>query len=140
MSIRDPESVWSDYHAGKKSQRLGEAEVLWSLMEKNGVTEATVLAIDFVHFAPSRAGADALADQLREHYTMEVRPASEDGYWYVTGTTRPYGLNLSRADHAGWVEFMSDVARSHACVFSTWSIEAPALKQWFRSEDIESAG
>jgi N-acetyl-alpha-D-muramate 1-phosphate uridylyltransferase len=120
-------------------QRLAEAEVLWKQMSNSGLTEDTIIALDFTHFGKSEEDAAALANQLSENYKVEVIPAQEDGYWYVKGTTRPHGITLTEEQHAGWVEFMADVAQSHSCVFSTWSLESPALSMKFESERVENA-
>lgn len=139
MQTDDPKNIWSDYYLRKKSQRTEEASVLWERMRRAGVTEGTVLALDFVHFGNVKADVEALATQLSENYGMEVVPGDEPGYWFARGTTRPHGLTLSQDQHLGWVEFMSDVAHSHGCMFSTWSLEAPSLGAQFRSEDVENA-
>ena len=108
-------------------------------MQSAGVNEETVLALDFVHFGKSQTDAQALANQLSENYNMEVIPDEKQGYWYAKGTTRPHGLTLNQEQHLGWVEFMSDVAHSYGCVFSTWSLEAPSIGAKFNSKDIEIA-
>ena len=139
METQDPQKTWSDYYLRKKSQRIEEAGILWERMTQAGVTDETVLALDFVHFGNVKADVEALAAQLAENYSMEVVPAKDPGYWLAKGSTRPQGLTLSRDQHLGWVEFMSDVAHSYACVFSTWSLEAPILGASFRSEEVEGA-
>ncbi|MFB2800711.1 hypothetical protein [Shewanella seohaensis] len=138
MPRGDPQEIWEEYYRNKKFQRLEEAHKLCEQLQEAGVTEETVLALDFVHFSKSHENAQSLAEQLSENYTIDV-VASEDGVWYINGTSRPYGLTLSAEQHIGWVEFMADVAQSHACVFSTWSFEAPSLNLKLSSESIESA-
>jgi hypothetical protein len=142
MTEQDPEVVWSEYYQRIRGRRAREADALWDQMREAGVSDDTVLALDFVHFGNVREKVDALARQLSENYTVEVVVADQ-GYWHVKGTTRPEGICLSQAQHAEWVLFMADVARSHACVFSTWSLEAPSLRKTFKSEELdesESAG
>ena len=139
MQSDDPKKVWRDYYLRKKSQRLEEAAALCEKMQLAGVAEETVLALDFLHVGNVKADVEALATQLSENYRMQVVPGNEKGFWYAKGTTRPDGLTLTQEQHLGWVAFMSDVAQSYACVFSTWSIEAPSLGTQFRSEDVESA-
>jgi hypothetical protein len=133
--VQDSQHIWSDYHARKKAERLREAERLWSTMHSAGVRADTVLALDFTCFGPSAANAQALAAQLGENYEVRVSPDKQAGYHLVTGTTRPHGMTLEAAQHTAWVEFMADVARSHGCVFSEWSLEAPALATTFRSSE-----
>ena len=90
-------------------------------------------ALDFVLFSPSRESAGPLCSDLAEHYAVEVVPGTQ-GYWLVKGTTRPYGSNLTQDQHMEWVVFMADLARSHGCVFSTWSFEVPSMGRRFDSE------
>ena len=138
MTTKDPQKTWNEYYEKKKRQRMEEATKLWEQMSNSGVTAETVLAIDFLHFGTNKENVNDLEKQLSENYEVEVVPGEEEGYCYIKGTTRPYGINLSKEQHAGWVEFMSDMAQSYACVFSTWSIEAPSLGVSFDSESIES--
>ena len=138
MPPDDPQKIWEEYYQSKKSQRLEEAHKFCAQLHDAGVTEETVMALDFVHFSKSHENAQSLAEQLSENYTIEV-VTNKDGVWYIKGTSRPYGLTFSSEQHVGWVEFMADVAQSHACVFSTWSLEIPSLDLKFDSESIESA-
>jgi hypothetical protein len=136
MSSDDSEKTWDDYYERKKADRLREAALLDSAMRSAGVSDETILALDFHLFGWSRQSVDALAGELSENYTVDVVNQEQD-YWLAICTTRPYGATLSSKQHLEWVEFMVDVGRSHACVFSTWTIEVPSLKATFRSEDIE---
>lgn len=138
MTTEDPQRVWSEYRERKKRQRLSEASMMLPVMKEAGVNDSTILAVDFVFFGPSRSGADALAQVLSEHYAVSVTTGGE-GYWLVNGTTRPYGSSMTDEQHLEWVEFMVDLGNSHACVFSTWSIEAPALAKRFDSEQFEGS-
>ena len=134
---RDAEEMWTAYYARMKQRRLSEATKIWSEMQRAGISAETTLALDFSHFASQRADAESLAAQLSENYEIEVSAEPQSGYWFVNGTTRPYGVSLDEEQHKSWVEFMADVARSHSCVFASWVLEAPALGRAFRSEDIE---
>ena len=137
MSSDDPQSRWSEYYQQKKAERVAEASQLWEMMQHAGVNDTTVLALDFVLFGTSQSDAESLAKQLSENYEVQVAPGDEQGTWLVNGTTRPYGISFTQEQHMGWVEFMADVARSHACVFSTWSLEAPSLGERFDTENLE---
>lgn len=138
MIEQDPQKVWAEYYQRKKAARKAEAAILWSQMENAGVDEDTVLALDFVHFGNDEDHIRDLSSQLSENYTITVELTNSGGYSLIKGTTRPEGITLSQEQHLAWVEFMSDVAQSYACVFSTWSLEAPSLKMRFSSESIES--
>ena len=137
MHTDDAQQIWNDYFDRKKAERLGEASVLWGLMQNGGVTDETVLALDFVLFGSTQSNVEDLAKQLSENYEMKVEPFEEKGYWFAKGTTRPYGITLGEKQHLGWVEFMSDVARSYACTFSRWSLEVPSLGVTFDSEAVK---
>lgn len=139
MKSDDPQQVWTDYYQRKKAQRLEEAMALWERMRRAGVRADTDLVVDFLMFGASREAAEALASQLSENYQAEVSEDARPGYWLVKATTRPYAITLSDGQLNAWVEFIADVAQSHACVFSTWKLEAPELGQSFLSEHVESA-
>lgn len=130
--------TWDDYYDRISARRAAEAEELWKQMLAAGVFADTVLALDFLHFSSSPDNARALARQLAENYSIEVVPADEKDYLLIKGTTRPEGVCLSKEQHAGWVEFMTELAKSHGCVFASWTLEAPSLGKRFSSESVET--
>ncbi len=136
--VDDPQEVWSHYYKKIRDRRLSEAKTLWVNLQENGINNETVMALDFVYFSQNKNDAESLLTQLSENYNMEILPSSEDGYWYINGTTRPEGIILTEDQHFEWVKFMADVAHSHACVFSSWSFEVPTLGKIFSSEQVES--
>ena len=117
--------MWREYLERKRAARLSEARQVWGALSQAGGTDSTVLALDFVHVSPDRERAEALQVQLSENYAVTLEPAA-DGYWLVKGTTRPYGVTLGDASHTAWVQFMCELAESHGCVFSAWSLDAPS--------------
>lgn len=139
MQDADAQEIWTDYFQRKKAQRMEEAAKLWQQAALAGVTSETELTLDFQHFGPSRNDIESLAKQLSENYEMQVIGEQANYYWNAKGTTRPYVVTLTEEQHMSWVEFMCDVAHSYACVFSTWSLEAPSLGVQLRSETIDSA-
>jgi hypothetical protein len=138
MSTEDPQEIWNEYYRRKKIQRMDEADQIWVKMQSEGINDATTLALDFVHFGSSKSDISDLATQLAENYEMQVISADKEGYWLAKGTTRPYGVTLSKDQLLGWVEFMSDVAQSYACMFSTWALEAPSLGVKIESDIVEN--
>jgi hypothetical protein len=132
-----PQKTWDDYYDRIKRRRLAAAAALWGEIEASGASEVTIFALDFAHFGNNRDDVDNLARQLSENYAMEVSARSEPNYWDVRGTTRPEGICLTEDQHTAWVEFMVDVARSYACVFSEWKLEAPALGRTFESAHLD---
>lgn len=133
----DPQKTWDNYYDRIKRRRLAAAALLWGEIEAAGANEETIFALDFAHFGNDRDDVDNLARQLSENYATEVSARSEPNYWDVRGTTRPEGICLTKDQHTAWVEFMVDVARSYACVFSEWTLEAPALGRTFQSAHLE---
>ena len=126
-------TTWSQYAQRKRAERLSEAGQVWATLVRNGADAGTVLAVDFVSFGPSEAHVEGLREQLSGNYVVTTEPGP-DGYWLLKGTTRPYGITLSAEDHLNWVGYMCDVAESHGCVFSSWSLNAPALALTVGSE------
>lgn len=139
MKTDNAQQVWTDYYQRKKVQRLEEADALWERMRLAGVRADTDLVVDFLMFGTSREAVEALASQLSENYQVEVSEDARPGYWLANATTRLYAIALADGQLNAWVNFVADVAQSHACVFSTWKMEAPALGQSFLSEQFESA-
>jgi hypothetical protein len=133
----DPQKIWDDYYDRIKRRHLTAAALLWGEIEAAGANEETIFALDFAHFGNNRDDVDDLARQLSENYATKVSARSEQNYWDVRGTTRPEGICLSKDQHTAWVEFMVDVAQSYACVFSEWTLEAPALGQTFQSAHLD---
>jgi hypothetical protein len=129
-------ATWLDYAQRKRAERLAEADAVWRALEAAGGNAETVLAVDFVHFGPTQAHVNGLREQLSENYTVATEQGPQ-GYWLLKGTTRPYGITLSPADHLAWVGFLCDVAESHGCVLSTWSLTAPALSLTVSSEAFD---
>lgn len=134
----DPQKTWDDYYDRIKRRRLAAAVMLWAEIEAAGADEETVFALDFVHFGSNRDDLNDLERQLSEHYATEISSRSEANYWDLRGTTRPEGICLTKDQHAAWVEFMVDVAQSFACVFSEWTLEAPALGRTFQSAALDN--
>jgi len=106
-------------------------------MESKGVTNDTVLALDFSHFCTERNNLNKLVAQLSENYIIKTELEAKGKIWFLKGTTRPEGVTLEKDQHSSWVEFMSDVAASYGCVLAHWTLESPELAQIFESELIE---
>jgi hypothetical protein len=137
-AVNDPQSIWNGYYDRMKRRRLAEAERLWEEVEAAGMMENTAFFLDFVHFCNVLSDANDLARQLSENYVTNVVTGADLGYYYIKGTTRPEGVCLTKAQHLAWVEFMHDVAASYACVFSAWTLEAPAFDRSFQSHHLRA--
>ena len=134
----DPQQTWDDYYSRIKTRKVDEATILWENMLKAGVLSETVFAMDFTHFCDLPEKLKELGKQLSENYELEFSDVDDKGYQFLSGTTRPYGNELSQVDFIGWVEFMCDVAQSYSCVFSSFTIESPELGLIWSNKDVES--
>lgn len=135
----ESQQTWLQYAQRKRAERLSEADQVWSALVAGGCGAETVLAIDFVHFGPSQTHVEGLRRELCKNCTVATESGPQ-GYWLLKGTTRPYGVTLSAAEHIAWVGYMCDVAQSHGCVLSTWSLSAPSLSLTVSSEAFEGGG
>jgi len=133
----DSQQVWTDYYARQRRRRIAEAQILHSQMVADGVTDDTILALDFMHFGNVEDDVRRLANQLSENYVMTVTRGRNAGYWNAEGTSRPNGIDGMNAQRcADWVAFMCDVASSYGCVFSTWTLTDPVRQLLWRNEMI----
>ena len=76
---------------------MAQAAILWSEMKVKGVTNHTVLALDFVHFCTEEGNINELAAQLSEDYTVKTEFEPQGKAWLLHGTTRPEGITLEQA-------------------------------------------
>ncbi|MBR9728938.1 hypothetical protein ACFOD0_14655 [Shewanella intestini] len=134
----DPQQTWDDYYSRIKTRKVDEATKLWENMLKAEVSSETVFTMDFTHFCDLPEKLKELGKQLSENYELEFSDVDDKGYQFLSGTTRPYGNELSQVDFIGWVEFMCDVAQSYSCVFSSFTIESPELGLIWSNKDVES--
>lgn len=76
----DPQEIWTDYYTRLRRRRIAEAQILHSQMNANGVTDDTILALDFMHFGNVEADVRRLAKQLSENYVMTVGRRTDTAY------------------------------------------------------------
>ena len=137
MNDDEVQKTWDEYHERIKARRISEAKAINIELEKNLITSETDLILDFTFFTKDEGGAKGLKNQLSENYELSTRKDGDS--WIVDGTSRPYAVNLTSEQHLGWVEFMHDVALSHGCIFSVWSVTDAKTKRVWSSESIDSA-
>lgn len=136
--VDEAEKIWTDYYARIRRRRIAEADFLNSQMLTDGVTNDSILAIDFKHFGPVESDVRRLAEQLSENYSMTVSLSDDGKTWIANGTTRPYGVDGMLGEQLqGWVEFMCDVASSYACVFSTWKTTDTRRELEWSNDDLD---
>jgi hypothetical protein len=134
----DAQQIWSDYYARLRRRRIAEAAFIGSRMRDDGVNLETALALDFKHFGKVEEDVRRLAEQLSENYSMTVFAADDGETWFANGTTRPYGVDGMIDDRLNdWAAFMSDVAQSYACVFTTWKLTDTRRKMEWATDDLD---
>ncbi len=136
---KDPQRIWDDYYQRIRRRRMCEAKIVHAQMVDDGVTDSTVLALDFRHFGNEEERVRDLAAQLSEHYATKVtRSDTDDRYWLMDGTTRPTGVDeMTEERCVDWVAFMCDVAQSYGCVFSTWQLTDPTTSRTWSNESVD---
>lgn len=126
----------NSYQEKISERRRAEAVLLWSSMSKEGFSDSSIAALDFTFFSNVKNDAESLAKLLGENYSVEIVPATQEGYWLIKATTRPYGKSINQPSWMAWVEYMVMIGFSNNCVFSTWSVfESESQKTW-SSESI----
>ena len=138
MTQDDAQATWDDYYGRIRARRTSEAKQLFSAMRENGVTDETVLLLDFRHFSSEKGDADNLGKQLAENYDIRITQDIQSNHWFVDGTTRPDGITLTESQCIDWVTFMADVAQSHGCVFSTWRLTDTRNDRSWSNESFEA--
>ncbi|QEG22274.1 hypothetical protein [Mariniblastus fucicola] len=134
----EPQQIWADYYARIRRRRIAEAEFINSKMWTDGVTNDTVLAIDFKHFGNVESDIRLLANQLSENYSMTICLSDDEKTWIAEGTTRPYGVDGMLGDQLkNWAEFMCDVSNSYACVFSAWKLTDTGRKIAWSPDNLD---
>jgi len=136
MNQEEAQRTWDEYHKKIKMRRLAEAKIINTELDSNGITTETDLILDFNFFTQDEVGAKGIKEQLSENYEMSMYQEGE--YWKISGTSRPYAVNLSTEQHLSWVEFMHDVALSYGCIFSTWTITEHKTQKSWSNENIET--
>lgn len=136
MDQDEAKKTWDEYHERIKMRRLAEAKIINAELGSNGITTETDLILDFNFFTQDKEGAKGIKEQLSENYEMSMYQDGE--YWKISGTSRPYAVNLSTEQHLGWVEFMHDVALSYSCIFSSWTVTEHKTKKSWSNESIET--
>ena len=136
MTEEQAQKTWDEYHEKIKNRRLAQVKVINERLKDAGVTGDSDLVLDFKFFTPKQSGAEGIKEQLSENYEITIK---QDGdYWNITGTTRPYSINLEPEQHVGWVEFMHDVALSYGCIFSVWTVTDVKTNKTWSNEKIET--
>ena len=136
MSVQHVQKTWDEYHERIRNRRLAEAHFINLALQRNAITIDTDLVLDFGFFTQDEASAIGIRERLSENYKMSI---SKNGdYWRIKGTSRPYAVNLTAQQHLDWVVFMSSVALSYGCIFSSWSITDFKGENFWSNEDIET--
>jgi hypothetical protein len=104
------------------AKQLVMNEGTWAALQAHGVTEVTLLCLDFAFVAPSRANAEALQRVLvdQTEYAVEVKSAGGlwSKRWSVTGSTKLTTISADILDQ--WVTWMVTAGIHENCDFDGW--------------------
>lgn len=101
----------------------------WAALQREGVTEGTLLSLDFMFLDGQEQGAEALksalADEVAEIHAMarDMGIFKRRRVWSVTGTTTPLPVSLPGLRE--WVERMVRLGAQHGFEFDGWGAEVP---------------
>ncbi|MGD9720813.1 MAG: ribonuclease E inhibitor RraB [Pirellulales bacterium] len=94
----------------------------WVVLERYGVTESSMLRLDFTYYAPSREAAAALSALLQQETDYDVSVAGSGWFfrrrWLVQGTTQPTAVSPTILDQ--WVTWMVAAGAKLNCDFDGW--------------------
>ena len=131
MNDDEAQTIWRAYYQRIRDRRVSEAEQLITATRQDGINDHTEMFLDFRHFSSVETNIARLKDQLAENYEVSLSKDDSSDCWFLEGTTRPISMPIEREQIIEWVKFMADVAQSHACVFSTWTLtEASTGRRW----------
>jgi hypothetical protein len=99
-------------------------EDMWGVLVREGLTEESVVRLDFAYRANAAADADALVSFLRAETDYAVSSAPDDTGFRVEGTTRETTVNPEIL--AQWVKWMVAAGYRHGrCEFDGWGTFIP---------------
>ena len=104
------------------AKHLARNEEVWLALQDCGISDKTVLQLDFQYFASSEECAQQLISFLRAEtdYSVELRlDFSPEGMWLIAGHTQKTTVSKEVLDH--WVEGMAATGFAHGCVFDGWA-------------------
>jgi hypothetical protein len=94
----------------------------WAVLQKHGVTEQSMLRLDFSYDAPNRNAADSLRTLIQEQTDYDVRVQSGGAFfrrkWRVEGTTQKTAISPDILDQ--WVTWMVTAGKERHCDFDGW--------------------
>ena len=103
------------------AKHLASNEQVWLALQVIGISDKTVLQLDFQYFASSEECAQQLISFLRAEtdYDVELRlDFSPKGQWLIAGHTQKTTVSKEVLDH--WVDWMAAKGLDHGCVFDGW--------------------
>ncbi len=103
--------------------QLKMTEELWKRFVEDGVTDGTVLVLDFMYDAPSKEAAEALSNSLSEYNTMPDSTGFFKKKWEVIGQTQP--MEVSKSILILWERSMIIRGWEHQCEFDGFGTELP---------------
>jgi hypothetical protein len=116
--LKMPKTHYEDVLA----KQLAMNEQTWAALQRHGVTETSMLCLDFSYNAPSCEAADKMYALLREQTDYEVKVESSGSFlrrkWRVEGRTQSTAISPSILDQ--WVTWMVTAGKERSCDFDGW--------------------
>ena len=141
------QQMWNRYHNEIKKRLIAEAKILNTKLDNSGLTNQVKFVFDFTFFCTGgEKDAIDLQKELNENYQAQVvkkgdawhkNSSSGSRYWYINATSRPNAVNLNAQQRISWVESMHEIAISHRCVFSAWTIRNNETNQVWSNENVD---
>jgi regulator of ribonuclease activity B len=110
-----------DKYESTLAKQLAMNERTWVALQNHGITQTTLLRLDFLYYCPSESSAQQLAAFLEDEtdYEVEMRADRDTkGKWVVEGQTQETSVSREILDQ--WVEWMVAAGFDHECVFDGW--------------------
>ena len=107
------------------AKQLTMNEQTWATLQRQGVTEATELRLDFTYEAADEPSATQLQTVLTDETDYDVTVKSSGGFlrkqWTVTGSTQPTAISAAILDQ--WVDWMITAGLHQNCEFDGWGTQ-----------------
>ena len=94
----------------------------WAVLQQHGVTEESLVRLDFSYNAPRKDAAESLVALILEQTDYVARVDSSGSFlrlkWRVEGTTQPTTVSPEILDQ--WVTWMVAAGKERVCDFDGW--------------------
>lgn len=96
---------------------------LWSSFEEHGVTEGTMLELNYLYYAPNRQSAESLKAALEDKADARRSGGFFSRKWVVEGETDSIPVSLEFL--GSWLVRMVGLGWQYGCEFDGFEAEMP---------------